>query len=104
MSANLALAITAGILVAAGVYLLLERSLTRILLGVLLTSNGVNMLFLIAAGEPGRPPSSGSPPATSPIRSPGDGADRHRDHDGGGGLRADVGVPQLPTARTRRGG
>jgi len=56
MSANLTLAIVAGILVAAGVYLLLERSLTRILLGVLLTSNGVNMLFLIAAGEPGRPP------------------------------------------------
>ena len=36
MSANLVLAITAGILVASGVYLLLERSLTRILLGVLL--------------------------------------------------------------------
>lgn len=56
MSANLVLAITAGILVAAGVYLLLERSLTRILLGVLLASNGVNMLFLVAAGKPGTPP------------------------------------------------
>lgn len=53
MTANLALAITAGILVAAGVYLLLERSLTRILLGVLLSSNGVNLLFLVAAGKPG---------------------------------------------------
>ena len=56
MTANLVLAITAGILVAAGVYLLLERSLTRILLGVLVTSNGVNLLFLVAAGEPGAPP------------------------------------------------
>ncbi|MBK7822342.1 MAG: Na(+)/H(+) antiporter subunit C [Tessaracoccus sp.] len=56
MSANLVLAITAGVLVASGVYLLLERSLTRILLGVLLTSNGVNMLFLVAAGKPGSPP------------------------------------------------
>ena len=56
MTANLVLAITAGILVAAGVYLLLERSLTRILLGGLVTSNGVNLLFLVAAGEPGAPP------------------------------------------------
>lgn len=56
MSANLTLAVAAGLLVACGVYLLLERSLTRILLGVLLTSNGVNLLFLIAAGYPGTPP------------------------------------------------
>lgn len=56
MSANLVLAIAAGALVAAGVYLLLERSLTRILLGVLLASNGVNLLFLVAAGKPGGPP------------------------------------------------
>lgn len=56
MSANLVLAITAGVLVASGVYLLLERSLTRILLGVLLAGNGVNLLFLVAAGKPGGPP------------------------------------------------
>ncbi|HMQ66445.1 MAG TPA: Na(+)/H(+) antiporter subunit C [Arachnia sp.] len=56
MSANLILAVTAGVLVASGVYLLLERSLTRILLGVLMASNGVNMLFLVAAGKPGAPP------------------------------------------------
>ena len=62
MTANLALAITAGILVAAGVYLLLERSLTRILLGVLLASNGVNLLFIVAAGEPGAAPIVGLAP------------------------------------------
>lgn len=56
MSANLLLAITAGLLVAAGVYLVLERSLTRILLGVIISSNGVNLLFLVAAGEPGSGP------------------------------------------------
>ena len=56
MTANLVLAVTAGILVASGVYLLLERSLTRILLGVLLASNGVNLLFIVAAGEPGAAP------------------------------------------------
>lgn len=56
MTANLTLAITAGILIACGVYLLLERSLTRILLGIVIVSNGVNMLFLVASGRPGRPP------------------------------------------------
>ncbi|GAA4894855.1 hypothetical protein GCM10025789_10310 [Tessaracoccus lubricantis] len=56
MTANLVLAITAGILVAAGVYLLLERSLTRILLGIMVASNGVNLMFLVAAGKPALPP------------------------------------------------
>lgn len=56
MTANLTLVVTAGVLVAAGVYLLLERSLTRILLGILLASNGVNLLFLVAAGRPSSPP------------------------------------------------
>lgn len=67
MTANLLLAVTAGVLVAAGVYLVLERSLTRILLGVLLLSNGVNLLFLVAAGKPGTPPivGLGDPETTS---------------------------------------
>lgn len=56
MSANLTLAIAAGVLVACGIYLLLERSLTRILIGVILTSNGVNVLFLIASGARGGSP------------------------------------------------
>ena len=50
MQPNLLLIVLAGLLVAAGVYLLLERSLTRILVGLLLASNGVNLLFLVAAG------------------------------------------------------
>lgn len=56
MSANLTLVILAGALIACGVYLLLERSLTRILLGVILASNGVNLLFLIASGGSGGAP------------------------------------------------
>ena len=47
---SLILIIVAGVLVACGVYLLLERSLTRVLVGVLLASNGVNLLFLVIAG------------------------------------------------------
>lgn len=65
MTVNLVLAITAGILVACGVYLMLERSLTRILLGVILASNGVNILFLVASGKPGDPPISGTFEETS---------------------------------------
>ena len=45
--------IVSGVLITAGVYLMMERSLTRILVGVLLAGNGVNLLFLIASGEPG---------------------------------------------------
>ena len=59
MSPNLTLALVAGVLVAAGVYLVLERSLTRILVGVLLASNGVNVLFLVASGAAGGAPISG---------------------------------------------
>jgi len=60
MSPNLTLALVAGILVACGVYLLTERSLTRILVGVVILSNGVNILFLVASGPAGRPPFVGS--------------------------------------------
>lgn len=55
MTPNLVLAVVAGVLVASGVYLLTERSLTRILVGVVVMSNGVNALFLIAAGPAGFP-------------------------------------------------
>lgn len=56
MTANVTLAVVAGVLVASGVYLLTERSLTRILVGVVVMSNGVNLLFMIAAGPAGQAP------------------------------------------------
>ena len=56
MSSSLTLMIVSGVLITAGVYLMMERSLTRILVGVLLAGNGVNLLFLIASGEPGGAP------------------------------------------------
>lgn len=56
MTGSLTLAIVAGVLIASGVYLLTERSLTRILVGVLVMGNGVNILFMIAAGPAGSPP------------------------------------------------
>ena len=42
-------------LVATGVTLLLERSLTRILLGVILLGNGVNLLILLGGRSGGAP-------------------------------------------------
>ncbi|WP_367619101.1 Na(+)/H(+) antiporter subunit C [Brachybacterium sp.] len=60
MSVSLALLLTAGVLVACGVYLVLERTLTRVILGFVLLSNGVNLLFIVAAGPPGLPPFEGT--------------------------------------------
>ena len=48
-----------GGLASAGVYLLLERNLTRMLLGLLLISNAVNLLLLTVGGPSGNPPIRG---------------------------------------------
>lgn len=62
MPVSLALILTAGVLIACGVYLFLERTLTRVLLGFVLAGNGVNLLFIVAAGPPGQPPFHGGDP------------------------------------------
>ncbi|WP_083542433.1 Na(+)/H(+) antiporter subunit C [Kribbia dieselivorans] len=56
MSPSLALALLAGVLFGTGVVLLLSRSLVRSLLGVILMSNGANVVYLIASGRAGRAP------------------------------------------------
>jgi multicomponent Na+:H+ antiporter subunit C len=48
-----------GALTSCGVYLLLERNLTRMLLGLLLIGNGINVLILTVAGPSGNPPVRG---------------------------------------------
>lgn len=48
-----------GGLTSAGVYLLLERTLTRMLLGLLLIGNAVNLLLLTVGGQSGNPPVRG---------------------------------------------
>jgi multicomponent Na+:H+ antiporter subunit C len=45
-----------GLLTSCGVYLLLERTLTRMLLGALLIGNAVNLLVLMVGGPSGNPP------------------------------------------------
>lgn len=48
-----------GALISCGVYMLLERNLTRMLLGLLLIGNAINMLILTAGGPSGNPPIRG---------------------------------------------
>ncbi len=62
MTPSLTLVLAIGVLFAAGVYLLLERSLTRVLLGFILISNGANLLFLVAGGRAGGAPVVGTTP------------------------------------------
>lgn len=59
-SPSLALVMLVVVLVGAGVYLLLERSLTRVIVGISMISNGVNVMFLIASGRAGGPPIVGT--------------------------------------------
>ncbi len=60
MSVNYALIVLLAVLVAMGVYLILERTLTRSLMGFLLISNGIGVLYLVISGQPGEPPIYGS--------------------------------------------
>ncbi|MEV7328574.1 Na(+)/H(+) antiporter subunit C [Micromonospora sp. NPDC093244] len=52
---TLMLVLVVAVLVGCGVILLLERSLTRILLGVVLLGNGVNLLILLGGRAGGAP-------------------------------------------------
>ncbi|MGW4088442.1 Na(+)/H(+) antiporter subunit C [Nocardia sp. NPDC004750] len=60
MTANLTLLVVIGILVACGVYLLLERAVSKMLLGLILFGNAVNLLILTAGGGRGKPPIRGT--------------------------------------------
>ena len=53
---NLSLVLIAAGLIACGVYLLLERSLSRVLVGLVMMGNGVSIAFLVASGPAGKAP------------------------------------------------
>lgn len=48
MVANLFLLLAAGTLISAGVYLLLDRAMTKMIMGLMLIGNGANLLILVA--------------------------------------------------------
>jgi multicomponent Na+:H+ antiporter subunit C len=54
---EIVLAIVVGVLYAAGVYMLLRRSLLKFIIGIIFLSNATNLLVFLAAGiVPGNPP------------------------------------------------
>jgi multicomponent Na+:H+ antiporter subunit C len=54
---ELLLAICIGLLYAAGIFLILQRSLVRLIIGLILLGNGANMLiFLLGRITKGKPP------------------------------------------------
>lgn len=56
MTVSLVLLIVMAVLYACGIYLMLERSMTRVLLGFLLVGNATNLLIITVAGAPGTAP------------------------------------------------
>lgn len=56
MTPSLFLVLVIAVLVGCGVYLILERTLTRIVIGASLLTHGVNLLILLAGGRAGGPP------------------------------------------------
>ena len=56
MTVNLTLLLVMGALYAAGIYLLLERSLTRVVLGLAMLTNATNILLLATGGAAGLAP------------------------------------------------
>ena len=86
-----------GGLTSVGVYLLLDRSLTRMLLGLLLVGNAVNLLILTVGGAVGQPadPRPDQRRRDHDRRSVGAGhdPDRHRHHHGYRGVRVGADLP-----------
>lgn len=67
---NLTLSLVVGVLFAGGSYLLLQRTLLRVVLGFVLLGHGANLVLLIAGGPAGPAPVVGktSPPeAADPL-------------------------------------
>ncbi|GAA2233780.1 NADH-quinone oxidoreductase subunit K [Herbiconiux moechotypicola] len=56
MSASLTLVVLMAIMYGTGVYVMLERSLTRILIGFLLVGNATNLLIFLMSGRAGSAP------------------------------------------------
>jgi multicomponent Na+:H+ antiporter subunit C len=56
-----------GALTSAGVYLLLDRHLTRMLLGLLLIGNAINLLILTVGGPATRPCGAASATVRPPL-------------------------------------
>jgi multicomponent Na+:H+ antiporter subunit C len=54
-----AMAAVVAVLYGVGVYMMLQRTLTRIIIGLAILSHGANLLLLVAGGRAGLPPLGG---------------------------------------------
>lgn len=70
MTVSLVLIIVMGALFAAGVYAMLERSLTRVLIGFLLLGNAANLFLLVVMGRPGVAPFFGAADSPDEMSDP----------------------------------
>ncbi len=64
---SLALALLIGVLFAVGSFLLMHRTLTRIILGVAMIGNGINVLIVAVSSRPGRAPIVGETEPTDSV-------------------------------------
>ncbi len=62
-------AVVVGVLYAVGAYLMLQRTLTRIVIGLAVMGHGANLLLLMAGGRAGRAPivGAGEAPVSDPL-------------------------------------
>ncbi|MGQ0717875.1 MAG: Na(+)/H(+) antiporter subunit C [Pseudonocardiales bacterium] len=65
MTVNLSMALVVGALYSVGFYLLLLRSLMKVLLGIVVLGHGATLLLQLAGGPPGRAPIVGDAPTDS---------------------------------------
>ena len=70
MTVNLTLVLVAAALLGCGVYLVLERSLSRVLIGIVMIGNGVSLSFMVAGGPAGRAPIVSKGGDTSSLTDP----------------------------------
>lgn len=70
MSASLILIVIMAVMYACGIFMLLERSMTRVLIGFLLLGNATNILILIMAGDIGIAPIVGEGTTAEEIHDP----------------------------------
>lgn len=64
---SLAYALVIGVLFATGSYLLMNRTLTRIILGVAMIGNAINVLIVATSSRPGDAPIVGGDEPTDPV-------------------------------------
>ncbi|GAA4834637.1 Na(+)/H(+) antiporter subunit C [Saccharopolyspora rosea] len=60
MTVNLTMAVVLAVLYSVGFYLLMQRSLMRVLIGIVVLGHASNLLLQLAGGPPGRAPMLGS--------------------------------------------